>query len=207
MRIALPFGNTPENKRGPYREALRTHGIEAVEDAPTLDSLHGLVLAGGTDVDPALYHAARDTRTQLPDGARDAVELKLLREALDRDLPVLAICRGMQLLNVACGGTLVQHIDGHKADARDAHTVTIEPGSRLHGILGSREYLVNSRHHQSVERLGEKLVVSARAPAIVEAVEMPANTFVLGVQWHPEDRVDGRDRELFRAFAAALRQS
>src|SRR3954449_230506 len=114
MRVGLPFGNTPEYKRRPYREALAAVGVEAVEDATTMEGLDGLVLAGGTDIDAALYGAARHPETGEPDCDRDRIEVALLREALERDLPVLAICRGMQMLNVALGGTLAQHIEGHR---------------------------------------------------------------------------------------------
>ena len=114
IRVALPFGKTPERKRIAYRNALEGAGIQPVEDAISLDGLDGLLLAGGTDVDPALYGSSRRNETAEPDRDRDCIEARLLREALDRDIPVLAICRGLQLLNVVQGGTLVQHIEGHK---------------------------------------------------------------------------------------------
>jgi gamma-glutamyl-gamma-aminobutyrate hydrolase PuuD len=201
MRVGLPFGNTPEYKRRPYREALAAVGVEAVEDATTMEGLDGLVLAGGTDIDAALYGAARHPETGEPDCDRDRVEVALLREALERDLPVLAICRGMQMLNVTLGGTLAQHIEGHLCPGQaNAHGVSIAVGSRLEGILGTA---VNSRHHQCVARLADGLVVVGRAPDdVVEAVELPGKHFVVGVQWHPEDRAE--DWKLFAAFREAM---
>jgi putative glutamine amidotransferase len=207
VRVALPFGTgTPENKRGSYRSALLGAGIEPVEDIVTLDGLDGLLLAGGNDVDPALYGAAREPQTEDPDTVRDCLELALLDEALRRDIPVLGICRGIQLLNVALGGTLRQHIDGHKCPKqREVHAVAIARGSKLETMLGAGDYIVNSRHHQCVDRIAEGLVPTAQSPdGIVEAVEFPAKRFVLAVQWHPEARTDGSDARIFEAFSAAL---
>lgn len=208
-RVALPFGaGTPEEKRGSYRAALRQAGVEPVEGVADLAGLDGLLLAGGTDVDPDLYGAAREAETEEPDRVRDRMEGALLDEALERDLPVLAICRGLQLLNVRLGGTLRQHIEDHKKPkVREAHDIAIAPGSRLHAILGRREYKVNSRHHQSAQRVGKGLTVTARAPdGVVEALELPGRRFVLAVQWHPEARTDGPDSILFEAFRQALSQ-
>jgi putative glutamine amidotransferase len=207
IRVALPFGvGTPEEKRRSYRDALRQAGIEPVEGVADLGGLDGLLLAGGDDVDPALYGAAREAETDEPDRVRDLLEGALLDQALDRDLPVLGICRGVQFLNVHLGGTLRQHIDGHKRPkVREAHPIAIAPASRLHTILQAQEYIVNSRHHQSVDRAGKGLVVTATAPdGIVEALELPGKRFVLAVQWHPEARTDGRDARLFEAFREAL---
>jgi len=208
IRVALPFGaGTPEEKRGHYRDALRQAGIEPVEGVADLAGLDGLLLAGGTDVDPALYGAAPEVDTEDPDRVRDRLEGALLDEALGRDLPVLAICRGLQFLNVHLGGTLRQHIEDHKKPkVRDAHTVKIAPGSRLHTILEAQEYVVNSRHHQSADRVGQGLAVTATAPGgVIEALELPARRFVLAVQWHPEARTDGPDARLFDAFRKAMR--
>lgn len=207
MKVALPFGvSTPEAKREPYRSALIAVGIEPLENAATLDGADGLCLAGGADVDPALYGEPRQPETEPPDRDRDRIESALLRDALDRDLPVLAICRGLQLLNVARGGTLLQHIEGHSLrKVRDAHTVEIAAGSRLEAILGTREYTVNSRHHQSAGRVAPGLLVTAMAPGnVIEGLEMPDRRFVVAVQWHPEARADGPDAQLFAAFRAAL---
>jgi putative glutamine amidotransferase len=206
IRVALPFGKTPESKRVRYREALRLADIEAVEGAATLAGLDGLLLAGGCDVDPARYGAQRHDKTEEPDQGRDSLEIALLREALERDLPVLAICRGLQLLNVAQGGTLVQHIEGHRyPHQKEVHAIAIAAESKLKSILGVDELAVNSRHHQCVDQVGTGLVVVARAADnVVEAVELPGKRFVLAVQWHPEDRTDGPDARLFEAFRDAM---
>jgi putative glutamine amidotransferase len=208
MRVALPFGYaTPEDKRNPYRQALAAVHLQPVENAASLAGLDGLLLAGGSDVDPELYGAPRHAATDRPDHDRDRLELALLREALDRNLPVLAICRGLQLLNVALGGTLVQHIEGHKCPGQpDAHLAAIAPHSRLKSILRVDQYPVNSRHHQCVDRVADGLVVAARAPdGVIEALELPTRRFVVAVQWHPEDRTSGPDAGLFEAFRDALR--
>ena len=207
IRVALPFGiGTPEEKRGSYRNALRQAGIEPVENITDLSGVDGLLLAGGTDVDPALYGAEGEAGADEPDRVRDGLEGALLDEALERDLPVLGICRGLQFLNVHLGGTLRQHIEGHKRPkVRDVHGIAIAPGSRLESILGEREYVVNSRHHQGADRVGTGLAVTATAPdGVVEALELPGRRFVLAVQWHPEARTDGPDAKVFEAFRKAL---
>jgi putative glutamine amidotransferase len=206
IRVALPFGSrTPEGKRTPYRQALDRAGIQPVENVTTLAGLDGLLLAGGSDIDPARYGAPRHPETGEPDPDRDSLETVLLREALERDLPVLAICRGHQLLNVVLGGTLAQHIEGHLLPKQsDVHPITIASPSRLRSILGVDEFVVNSRHHQGVDRVASGLVVVARAPDnVVEALELPGKRFVLAVQWHPEDRTGGPDAKLFEAFRDA----
>jgi putative glutamine amidotransferase len=185
------------------------------EDAPELlDRIHGLILSGGSDVDPALYGAAPHPKLGKVIRERDDFELALTREALTRDMPLLAICRGHQVLNVALGGTLVQDIPsevtgGLEHDPRRerwerAHPVEIYEGTRLRDILERGTVSVNSFHHQAIERLGGGLVVSARScgDQVVEGVELPGRRFVLGVQWHPEafwNREDG-----FQALFAAL---
>jgi putative glutamine amidotransferase len=207
LRVALPFGvGTPEEKRGSYRNALRQAGMEPVENVTSLAGLDGLLLAGGTDVDPGLYGAAREDASDQPDRARDALEGALLDEALDRNVPVLGICRGLQFLNVHLGGTLAQHVEGHKyPKQREVHRVAIAPGSRLHAILETPDYVVNSRHHQCAQRVGEGLVATATAPdGVIEALELPNKRFVLAVQWHPEARTDGDDARLFEAFQRAM---
>lgn len=207
IRIAVSFASAaPAEKREPYRGALREAGIEPVEEFTGIGGLAGLLLAGGSDVAPELYGATRQPETGEPDDERDKREIALVKEAFARDLPVLAICRGVQVLNVAAGGTLIQHIENHThGHAHDAHSVTIAPGTRLASILGAGDYIVNSRHHQCVGRAAPGAVVGAKAPdGIVEAIEFPAQRFVLGVQWHPEDRIDGPDARLFAAFREAL---
>lgn len=177
----------------------------------TLDVLDALVVAGGADLDPASYGAAphpqtRDTRPQ-----RDAAELALVGEAIERDVPVLGICRGAQVLNVARGGDLTQHLpdvvghDGHRPapGVFAAHEVTFTPSSRLASLLGARA-VVQSAHHQGIGRLGDGLVASGRAPdGSIEAVELPGRRFVVGVLWHPEQDDDGR---LFEALVEQARR-
>jgi putative glutamine amidotransferase len=207
VRAALPFGvSSPESKREAYRSALIAVGIEPVENVSTLDGVAGLCLAGGADVDPALYGEVRLPETEAPDPDRDRLESALLREALDRDLPVLAICRGLQLLNAVMGGTLAQHIEGHNyRKQRDVHEIRIAPGSRLERILGTHSYMVNSRHHQCAAKVAAGLLLAATAPdGVVEALEIPGKRFALAVQWHPEARMSGPDAKLFRAFRDAM---
>jgi putative glutamine amidotransferase len=203
-RAALVFRD--ETRIAPYADALRSAGIDPVlvtPDAP-LDSLGGLglVLSGGTDLEPALYGAEAEPLTDPPDRERDALQQRLLREALDQDLPVLTICGGMQLFNVTHrGGTLVQHIEGHRVPL---HEATIGESTKLGAILGAGKRIVNSRHHQVVGRLGEGLVVSARAvDGVIEALERRDRRFAVAVQWHPEDLMP-QDRPLFQAFGNAL---
>jgi putative glutamine amidotransferase len=207
------------HKVEPYAQALREAGLEPVLIAPPaprlLEGLEGLVLSGGTDVQAALYGAAAHHHNDAADAERDALEAGLLREALERDLPVLAICRGMQLFNVVHGGTLIQHLDNsarHRVRGGDpalpVHDIRIAPGSLLAAILGEGVHAVNSRHHQAVDRVGAGLAVTARSTpdGVIEALERPGKRFALAVQWHPEDqaRRDPEQKKLFAAFAEAL---
>ena len=216
-RAALTFRDP--HKAAPYADAMRQAGIEPVlispQDPRPLAGLQGLLLSGGTDVDPTRYGAAPLGGSDAPDDGRDKLETRLLAEALDADLPVLAICRGMQLFNVHHGGTLVQHLENsavhrvRKGDpAQPVHDVRIEPGSRLAKILGAGLHAVNSRHHQAVDRIGAGLVVTARSTpdGVIEALERGDRRFALAVQWHPEDqaRLDPLQKKLFEAFAEAL---
>ncbi len=162
--------------------------------ASVVGRLDGLVVAGGPDVEPERYGAEREPRTGPPARERDAWELALIRAALDSDMPLLGICRGMQLLNVALGGTLVQHIDGHTEDVGvfGSHPVTPVAGTRYAAVVPEK-MCVPTYHHQAVDRLGEGLRTSAHATdGTVEAVELPGDRFVLGVQWHPEMGEDVR---------------
>lgn len=162
--------------------------------AATVARVDGLVVAGGPDVEPVHYGAEPDPRTGPPAPARDAWELALIRAALDLRIPLLGICRGMQLLNVALGGTLVQHIDGHAGSPGvfSSHPVTPVPGTRYAGLVHEVSS-VPAFHHQAVARLGQGLIPSAHAAdGTVEAVELPAPDWVLGVQWHPEMAEDLR---------------
>ncbi len=192
------------------------------DDVPALlDRLDGVLLSGGVDVDPALYGQEPHPRLGRVNRRRDDFELALVREALRRDVPLLAICRGHQVLNVATGGTLVQDIaslvEGHADhDARGprwrrAHRVDVTAPSRLRDIVGQDALSVNSIHHQAVGRLGDDLVVSARCPedGVIEGLERPASRFVVAVQWHPEsfwNRADSFQR-LFDAHAEACRST
>jgi putative glutamine amidotransferase len=218
LRAGVTFGNAA--KTGPYEFALREAGIETVPNPASLEGLGGLLLTGGSDVNPKLYGRERAVESEPPEDARDELEMRLLKEALAADLPVLAICRGMQLFNVFHGGTLIQHlgsVDVHRVKARDAepgrhpsaHRVWVAPNTRLAKIVGGGGHDVNSRHHQAIESLGEGLIVSAiAADGVIEAVEKPGASFAVAVQWHPEDRVliNPADRELFEAFAQAMAQ-
>ncbi|MEV5007033.1 gamma-glutamyl-gamma-aminobutyrate hydrolase family protein [Streptomyces sp. NPDC055692] len=162
--------------------------------ASVVARLDGLVVAGGPDVEPERYGAEREPRTGPPSRERDTWELALIRAALDSSTPLLGICRGMQLLNVALGGTLVQHIDGHTEDVGvfGSHPVTPVAGTRYAAVVPEETY-VPTYHHQAVARLGEGLRTSAHATdGTVEAVELPGDRFVLGVQWHPEMGEDVR---------------
>jgi gamma-glutamyl-gamma-aminobutyrate hydrolase PuuD len=207
------------HKAEPYAEALRQAGIEPVLLSPDhprdLAGLQGLVLSGGTDLNPARYGAAAQPEDEEPDDARDDLETGLLNEALASDLPVLAICRGLPLFNVAHGGTLIQHLANsavHVVRGNDpalaAHQILVEPGSRLAAILGEGAHGVNSRHHQAVDKVGAGLRVTAKSipDGVVEALERDDRRFALAVQWHPEDQVrrDAEQRKLFEAFGAEM---
>lgn len=219
MRVALTFRKA--SQIGPYDEAVRMAGLEPLHITPqepgSLEGVSGLLLTGGSDVNPARYGQAVNGSEGIDDD-RDALEADLLAQALAADLPVLAICRGAQFLNIAHGGTLIQHLrssDVHEQRSKEwqagrhpaAHRVEVADGSRLADIFGAGGHDVNSRHHQAAGRVGEGLVVSAiSADGVIEALERPDRRFVVGVQWHPEDRVlvSDADRKLFEAFAAAV---
>jgi putative glutamine amidotransferase len=169
-----------------------------------IDRLDGICLSGGPDVDPAAY-GARERHPELgpTEPALDAFELALAKAALERGMPILAVCRGAQALNVACGGTLHQHLPGHRQAApagEPAHEVALTRDSRLARITRTRTLAVNSFHHQAVDRLGAGLRIVGRAPdGTVEAIE--GTGFVMGVQWHAEVLV--AHRRLFQALVEA----
>jgi putative glutamine amidotransferase len=190
------------------------------EDAPALlDRVDGLLLSGGVDLDPVLYGQAPHPNLGRVNRRRDEFELALTREALRRDLPTFAICRGHQVLNVATGGTLIQDIASQLKGAMDhdargrrwrrVHRVETTAGSRLRAILDQDALSVNSFHHQAVDRLGDGLVVSARCPedGVIEGLEMPGRRFVVAVQWHPESFWNRPQsfQTLFDAHAGACR--
>jgi putative glutamine amidotransferase len=172
----------------------------AVDDDPDqlLRLLDGLVLTGGGDVDPATYGADRHPMTVSISPQRDRFELALARRAIERELPLLGICRGMQILNVARGGTLLQHLpesQGHDDHRRVSgsfegsdHPVALQAGSLAARAAGEELHRTLSHHHQGVDRIGDGLIVTGRAvmDQLPEALELPGHDFVLGVQWHPE---------------------
>ncbi|MDI3407095.1 gamma-glutamyl-gamma-aminobutyrate hydrolase family protein [Streptomyces cavernicola] len=173
--------------------------------ASVVARLDGVVIAGGPDVEPVRYGAATEPRTGPPDRARDAWELALIEAALATGKPLLGICRGMQLLNVALGGTLVQHMEGHAVQKGvfGSHPVKPVPGTRYAAIVPDEDH-VPTYHHQAVDRLGRNLLASAHAAdGTVEAVELPGPAWVLGVQWHPEMGVDLRVMQALVAASGA----
>jgi putative glutamine amidotransferase len=177
-----------------------------------LDRVDGLLLAGGADVDPASYRAQRHPQTTETWPERDRFEIALARRALDRDMPVLGICRGMQILNVACGGTLDQHLPdtiGREDHRRTPgvfgeHEVRLEPGSLAARAAGAERIAVKSHHHQGIDRLGEGLVASgwSQDDEVTEAFELPERRFALAALWHPEE---DRDSRLIGALVDAAR--
>ncbi len=172
----------------------------AAEPDLLLDRVDGLLLAGGADVDASSYGATSNAETNGTWPDRDRFELALARRAIERDIPVLGVCRGMQMLNVACGGTLRQHIPddlghtGHRevAGVFSEHGVDLEPGSLAARASGAEGPKVSSHHHQGVDALGRGLLATGRAAGddLVEAIEAPDRRFALGVLWHPEEDPD-----------------
>ena len=177
----------------------------------------GLFISGGGDIHPDFFNGEMHPSVNGVDRERDAFELALCRYAVAMDKPILGICRGQQVLNVAMGGSLVVDIPSELPDAirhswwpgykrsRLSHQVGVEEGSRLAGIMGGEEFMVNSLHHQSVKALGEGLKVAATAAdGVIEALEMPGKRFVVSVQWHPEWLQEHEPmRRIFRAFVEA----
>jgi len=219
-RVAVTCGTPAGAIR--YVRAVEAAGLEPVIVAPPEQrslaeiGVAGLLISGGTDIDPAVYGQERSAETDAPDRPRDRMEHRLLREALRIDMPVLGICRGMQLLNVYHGGTLTQHHahqPRHRVRKGDrslpAHDALVQPGTRLAEILGAGRCGVNSRHHQAADRVPYLLQVSSRSTdGIIERIERKDKSFVVGVQWHPEDQIarDERQLRLFTAFKDALKR-
>ena len=222
----IRWEDVPGERIEDYWERVEEAGGEAVDlrgADVSIASLDGLILSGGLDIDPKRYGEDPHEWTKLAERARDDYELKMLRAALEADLPVLAICRGSQLLNVALGGRLLQNIEtsNHRADYKSDgypsrwHAVKLEPGSRLCELYASDEIEVNSRHHQGVlpEMVAPGLkAVGASPDGVVEATESTAHRWVAGVQWHPERREAEHphflreQRALFAAFLGAVKR-
>lgn len=228
MRIALTLGRDADPEANDYVRSLVAAGVprSAIEivtplspGSPRRGGFDALLLGGGVDVDPARYGTAL-----LPDGnvevdaERDEIDFSLLEEALRAKRPVLGICRGLQVINVALGGTLVQdlgierpsevvHQNEDEVKTRLDHRVTISPGTRLASIAGKDELAVNSRHHQAIARLAPGLAVSATAEdGVPEAVESSRDGWLMAVQWHPENlAADPVSRDLFAEFVKAAR--
>ncbi|MBI1873064.1 MAG: gamma-glutamyl-gamma-aminobutyrate hydrolase family protein [Acidobacteria bacterium] len=228
MAQARPrVGITRCSRLGDYVESIKKAGGSPIvldydaDPGRVIDAIDGLVLTGGVDVDPSRYGESPHPATEIDD-ARDAFEFGIAERALARDLPVLAICRGMQLLNVAAGGDLVQDIPSqfstpldHTVDSSPdavAHKVRIERGSLLARIVTNPAHLetcgVNSRHHQSVRRVAPGFSVSATSPdGVIEGIESRDASFCVGVQWHPENfHRTGEFDSLFESFVDACKR-
>jgi putative glutamine amidotransferase len=199
----VPFGYVRSVERAGGRPLLVPPALEGVEE--TLEAVDGLVFSGGSDIDPGVYGAESHEQTNGVRPLRDRAELALLEAAIARDMPVLAICRGLEVLNVVRGGDLEQHLPdrvGHEAHREvlgvfSEHGVDLKATSRVGTLLGDRA-AVKSHHHQGVRRLGEGLVETAWAEdGTVEGLEDPSRRFLVGVLWHPEER---EDDPLFRAL-------
>lgn len=231
-RIAVTLSRSPTTRnavaREQYLDAIRRAGAEPIlvfpnDHAP--DEFDGLCLTGGGDIDPARYGEV-NTKSEEIDHERDAIELALLERALSRDIPVLGICRGFQLINVHLGGSLEQHHPGHAPKyppegapvsddpaGSDAvrHHVRAEPGSKLAAACGDEIFIVNSSHHQVVtsDRLASDLLATAHVGELVEALESPAHRWVVAVQWHPERtaQVGAAATRIFDAFVAEVKRT
>ncbi|WP_300609096.1 gamma-glutamyl-gamma-aminobutyrate hydrolase family protein [Trebonia sp.] len=207
----LPWRYVTAIRNGGGRPVLLPPGGDAAEAEATVAVLDGVVIAGGADIDPAIYGASRHPKTAVTAPDRDRWELAIAEAAIRMRVPLLGICRGMQVLNVACGGTLVQHVPdlvGHEAhsgttEGFGTHKVRVTSGRTVAGILPGAEYFeVPTHHHQAVDKLGDGLTAVAWADdGIIEAVEAATpDGFIVGVQWHPEQ---GEDMRLFAALVAA----
>ena len=200
----IPFDYVKAVEKAGGRPVLVPPSTEGIEE--TLDALDAVVFTGGSDLDPEFYGEKAHPETVGVVRMRDEAELALLRAALERDMPVLGICRGIQVLNVGLGGDLEQHLEGHRHEPPGqfiAHDVAIEPNTRLAGMLGERT-TVMSHHHQGIKTLAPGLVETARADdGLLEAVEAPERRFTVGVLWHPEA---GQDARLFETLVDEARR-
>jgi len=215
-RYALPTEYVEAVRRGGGLPLLIAPGDEHVDAYLAL--LDGLILTGGGDIDPAHYGGSTHETIYHVDADRDAMELQLARAVVERGLPTFGVCRGAQVINVALGGTLIEHLPLevgetvlHRAPPRQPtpHAVQLLPGSRLAAILGSEEVHPLSWHHQAIRRLAAGLDVVARAPdGTIEAVEMRAHPWLVAVQWHPElsAHEDPAQQRLFDALITAARR-
>ena len=230
MRIALTLDRDADtSESNDYLKSLLDAGVprEAIAIVTPLTpgppgAFDALLLGGGVDVDPALYGRARlENGTVEVDAERDRIDFELFREARRRGAPVFGICRGLQVVNVALGGTLVQDIpterpsevvhERRRDKTRRDHAVAVEPGTRLAELSGGGEVLVNSRHHQAIEAVAPGLAVSGTAPdGLPEAVEIAGGPWLVAVQWHPENLAAAGDPvscALFARFAEAAREA
>jgi putative glutamine amidotransferase len=199
---------------GTYRRAVMAAGAEPVDLVPgtkALPDLDGLLLPGGWDVDPSFYGERRDENLGETDPELDETELAMFHQACEREIPVLGICRGQQVINVAMGGSLVQHLEDHDARALGrshlAHTIEVDPSSELGRAAGEHEIRVNSLHHQAIKRLADGLQQSARGEdGTVEGIESD-DGLIVAVQCHPEELTGDLPwaRKLFERFVARAR--
>jgi putative glutamine amidotransferase len=186
------------NRAGGLALILPPDDVVAESPDEVLDMLDGLILSGGSDIDPAAYGAQPHPETGTTWPERDRFELGLGTRALERDMPVLGVCRGMEMLNVIQGGTLNQHLDDlslhrHTPGVFCDHSVRLEPGSLAARVVGAERTEVKSAHHQALDQLGEGVVASGWADdGVIEAIELPDRAFAVGVLWHPEE--DERSR-------------
>jgi putative glutamine amidotransferase len=211
ITVVTPF----QVDAGDLDDEIEIHAELDERDSSVLDHVGALVIPGGGDIDPEWYGKPRHARTRNVSHTRDGFELNLLGEALDRDMPVLAICHGMQLLNVHLGGTLDQHLqdvaerldhDRDRPRAEPAHHLRLEPGSLVEKILETSETQVNSHHHQGLDQVAPALQeVGWAEDGVLEAVVSTQHSWVVGVQWHPEVMapVDHRQLRIFDSLAAA----
>lgn len=220
-RIALttPVATTQSETYARYRLALERAGASIVEVRPgdrLPDDIDGLCLPGGPDVDPVRYGESDDgVEREHVSVERDEMEFALTRRALDRDLPILGVCRGFQVLNVVLGGALVQDVSGHRKGDHVTHRVIPAAGSRLAAACGPGPLSVNTRHHQAVtaETLAPGLVATTAVGDIIEAFESTEQRWVVGVQWHPErvradeEPVDENAARIFEALVAEASRS